>query len=80
MSPLGDLSIHLIEFRRRNAWRDGSVTATDSNCIAIAMDWVIETLGRLRDRFPAATDQRAERPIRRGVGCACGVHAQDMVA
>jgi CO/xanthine dehydrogenase Mo-binding subunit len=71
-----DLGIHPIEFRRRNAWRDGSVTATGQQLHSDRYGLgFIETLDRLGDRFPAATDQRAEAgSIRRGVGYACGVH------
>jgi CO/xanthine dehydrogenase Mo-binding subunit len=71
-----DLGIHPIELRRRNAWTDGSVTVTGQQMHSDRYGLgFIETLDRLRDRFPAAEVRRAEDgAIRRGVGYACGVH------
>jgi CO/xanthine dehydrogenase Mo-binding subunit len=71
-----DLGIHAIELRRRNGWKDGSITATGQELSSDRYGLgFIETLDRLNDRFPAAEDRRADTgPIRRGVGYACGVH------
>jgi CO/xanthine dehydrogenase Mo-binding subunit len=71
-----DLGIHPIEFRRRNAWKDGSVTVTSQELHGDHYGLgFIETLDRLRDRFSAVEDRRADTgPIRRGTGYACGMH------
>src|SRR5262245_6674386 len=71
-----DLGIHPVEFRRRNGWRDGSVTATGQNLTSDRYGLgFIDTLDRLDERFSPAADRRADTgPIRRGVGYACGVH------
>jgi CO/xanthine dehydrogenase Mo-binding subunit len=71
-----DLGIHPIELRRRNGWKDGSVTATDQKLSGERHGLgFIETLDRLGERFPPKADQRADSgPRRRGVGYACGVH------
>jgi len=71
-----DLGIDPIEFRRRNGWKDGSVTATAQKLTADRYGLgFIDTLDRLDERFPAAADRRAEAgPVRCGVGYACGVH------
>lgn len=71
-----DLSIDPIEFRRRNAWKDGSITATGQELRSDRYGLgFIETLDRLRDAFPSAKDQGSGLgPMRRGVGYACGVH------
>ncbi len=71
-----DLGIHPIELRRRNGWKDGSITATGQELRSDRYGLgFIETLDRLSDRFPAIEDRRADvGPIRRGVGYACGVH------
>jgi CO/xanthine dehydrogenase Mo-binding subunit len=71
-----DLSMHPVELRRRNGWKDGSVTATSQklNNERYGLGF-IETLDRLSDRFPPTADQRGDAgPLRRGVGYACGVH------
>jgi CO/xanthine dehydrogenase Mo-binding subunit len=71
-----DLGIHPIEFRRRNAWKDGSVTVTGQELHSGRYGLgFIETLDRLRDQFPDAANRRADTgPMRRGVGYACGMH------
>jgi CO/xanthine dehydrogenase Mo-binding subunit len=71
-----DLGIHPIEFRRRNAWKDGSVTVTSQELHSDHYGLgFIETLDRLRDRFSAVEDRRADTgPLRRGTGYACGMH------
>jgi xanthine dehydrogenase molybdenum-binding subunit len=71
-----DLGIHPIELRRRNGWKDGSVTATAQKLTSDRYGLgFIDTLDRLDERFPADDGQRADAgPVRRGVGYACGVH------
>ena len=71
-----DLGMDPIALRRRNAWKDGSVTVTGQELHSDRYGLgFIETLDRLRDRFPATADQHANSgPIRRGVGYACGLH------
>jgi xanthine dehydrogenase molybdenum-binding subunit len=71
-----DLGIHPIELRRRNGWKDGSVTATAQKLTADRYGLgFIDTLDRLSERFPAAEDRSTDAgPVRRGVGYACGVH------
>jgi CO/xanthine dehydrogenase Mo-binding subunit len=71
-----DLGIHPIEFRRRNAWKDGSVTVTSQELHSDHYGLgFIETLDRLRDRFSAVEDRCADTgPLRRGTGYACGMH------
>jgi CO/xanthine dehydrogenase Mo-binding subunit len=71
-----DLGIHPIEFRRRNAWKDGSVTVTSQELHGDHYGLgFIETLDRLRDRFSAVEDRHADTgPLRRGTGYACGMH------
>jgi CO/xanthine dehydrogenase Mo-binding subunit len=71
-----DLGIHPLELRRRNGWKDGSITATGQELRSDRYGLgFIETLDRLTDRYSSAEDRRADAgPIRRGVGYACGVH------
>jgi len=71
-----DLGMHPVELRRRNGWKDGSVTATSQKLSTERHGLgFIETLDRLGDRFPPTADQRSDTgPLRRGVGYACGVH------
>jgi carbon-monoxide dehydrogenase large subunit len=75
-----DLGIHPLELRRRNGWKEGSVTATGQQLTSDRYGLgFIETLDRLSERFPPGEDKRAderahEGPLRRGVGYACGVH------
>src|SRR5262245_17914713 len=71
-----DLGMDPVELRRRNGWRDGSVTATSQKLSNERHGLgFIETLDRLSDRFPPTADQRGDTgPLRRGVGYACGVH------
>ena len=71
-----DLGVHPIEFRRRNGWKDGSITVTgqELSCDRYGLGF-IETLDRLQEQFPADQERRADDgPIRRGVGYACGMH------
>jgi CO/xanthine dehydrogenase Mo-binding subunit len=75
-----DLDIDPIDLRRRNGWKDGSITATGQELRSDRYGLgFIETLDRLRDRFPSAAGPAEVRqgdagPVRRGVGYACGVH------
>jgi xanthine dehydrogenase molybdenum-binding subunit len=71
-----DLGIHPLELRRRNGWKDGSITATGQQLRSDRYGLgFIETLDRLNDRYPCAEDRRVDAgPVRRGVGYACGVH------
>jgi CO/xanthine dehydrogenase Mo-binding subunit len=71
-----DRGIHPIDFRRRNGWTDGSVTATGQTLSSERYGLgFIDTLDRLGDRFPPNADRSSEDgPLRRGVGYASGVH------
>jgi len=71
-----DLGMHPIELRRRNGWRDGSVSATGQKLTSERYGiGFIDTLDRLNESFPPAADRCTDQgPLRRGVGYACGVH------
>src|SRR5262249_61365958 len=61
-----DLGMHPVELRRRNGWREGSVTATGQKLTSERYGLgFIDTLDRLNERFPPAADRPPDTaPIR----------------
>jgi CO/xanthine dehydrogenase Mo-binding subunit len=62
-----DLGIHPLELRRRNGWKDGSITVTGQELRSDRYGLgFIETLDRLNNRYASAENRHTDTgPIRR---------------